>query len=99
MPRVTYHPGAETDQVATLDWYSSQSIEAAWRLLEDLERATDTIEADPERFPQVGLGCRVYNLQKFPVSIIFSIEPNSQLLIVAIAHAKREPEYWSNRVQ
>jgi hypothetical protein len=35
---------------------------------------------------------------KFPYSIIFSIEPEF-ILVVAVAHAKRKPGYWHDRVE
>ena len=37
-------------------------------------------------------------MHKFPYSVLYSIEENS-ILIIAIAHQHRYPNYWNNRIK
>lgn len=39
---------------------------------------------------------RRFVLRKFPYSIIYSIEPDC-VMILAVAHQRREPGYWRER--
>nr|CBX31560.1 hypothetical protein N47_E50720 [uncultured Desulfobacterium sp.] len=40
---------------------------------------------------------RRHLLPKFPYSIIYAIEPD-HIRIIAVAHSKRKPGYWSARI-
>ena len=40
---------------------------------------------------------RKYTLHKFPYKILYSLE-NDCILIIAIAHQHRKPDYWIDRI-
>ena len=53
------------------------------------------------KYPKIGsnekYGLKSLLLHKFPLKLIYSIE-NANILILAIAHQQRDPEYWTNRL-
>ena len=61
-----------------------------------VDEAFDQILADPGRFPSTHGGCRYCALHRYPFRIIFRDEPN-RLVVLAVAHAKRHPDYWHSR--
>ena len=75
-----------------------------WDMNLSIERAFQEIQRDPTRhplletLPAIQPGFRRYVLQRFPYYVVFTILPD-ELLIVAVAHARRDPGYWLGRTQ
>ncbi len=63
-----------------------------------VESAVQKIVESPFIYRILKAPFRRYLLPKFPYSIVYSIEPD-HIRIIAIAHNKRKPGYWSNRVK
>ena len=96
--RVEYHEGATADVKAAVAWYQKRSRKAALDFVEELNRATQTIREDPERWPTGKNNTRRFLLWRFPFSIIYS-EHKSVITIWAVAHGSRRPEYWAQRLK
>jgi|SRR5208282_6032428 len=95
---VRYHQGASADAKSAVAWYRRRSPKAAHAFVAELDRAIDTIREAPERWP-VGKGnTRRFLLQRFPFSIIYS-EQEGVIIIWAVAHGGRRPEYWTRRLK
>lgn len=93
---IEYHPGARRDFDESFDWYVARSANAAVRFSAAIDTTLETIAANPERFPLLDSTHRQCTVKRFPFRIIYRIIP-SGLFIVAIAHGKRRPDYWSDR--
>jgi plasmid stabilization system protein ParE len=97
MPKpIEYLPGAQRDFDESFDWYAERSARAAIGFALAVERAVESIIADPNRFPRTYAGCRYGLLRRYPFSVVFRDEPD-RLVIMAVAHAKRRPGYWRKR--
>ena len=96
-PPLEFHPGAEEEYLTSLDWYRGRSLKTAASFEKEFQRAITIIEKAPERWPGYFLQCRRYILHQFPFSVVYRIYP-SQILVVAVAHAHRRPEYWKGRI-
>ena len=94
--RVEYHEGAAKDVKAAIKWYQERSSKAALDFVEELDRATQTISETPDRWPAGKNNTRRFLLWRFPFSIIYS-EQEAEVIIWAVAHAGRRPNYWSGR--
>ena len=93
---VEYHEDARVDFDESFDYYRKRSVGAALGFTAAVDEAIDQILANPGRFASTHGGCRYCALHRYPFRIIFRDEPN-RLVIVAIAHAKRRPDYWHGR--
>jgi plasmid stabilization system protein ParE len=71
-------------------------IEAANDFDAEFNRAITQITADPERFPMCDVRHRYFLLRRFPFRIIYRIT-NSEILVIAVAHGSRSPDYWTSR--
>jgi plasmid stabilization system protein ParE len=82
-------------------WYDTQRLGLGDEFLDEFQQAVARIESAPfehgrlEEF--VGAhDVRRCLLKRFPYLIIFRVA-SDELLIVAVAHARREPFYWAMR--
>jgi hypothetical protein len=66
-------------------------------LLDEIEHALMKIRKNPEHFPQIKQNIRKYVIQKFPFNIFFEVF-DEEILILAIGHQKRKPQYWKDRI-
>jgi toxin ParE1/3/4 len=64
--------------------------------LDDIQHAIDTVRTHPELSESVASGFRRILVRRFPFSIIYAVEPEG-VVILAIAHQRRSPEYWKGR--
>jgi plasmid stabilization system protein ParE len=94
---IEFGSGARADFDESFDWYAKRSPEAARRFADAVEDAFRKILMDPNRFSRTVRGCQYCTLQRYPFRVIFRQETN-RVVIVAIAHAKRLPNYWRNRI-
>jgi len=87
---------AEEDYTESLAWYAEHSQLAAAGFEAEFERAVEAIKSDPERFPYCDSRHRYYLMRRYPFQVVYR-QYQDRLVIVAVAHAKRTPHYWSRR--
>jgi toxin ParE1/3/4 len=64
--------------------------------LDDVQFAIDSVREYPELGASVPYGFRRVLLRRFPFTIIYTVEL-SLILVVAVAHQRRAPDYWRGR--
>lgn len=77
-------------------FYQAVSRELGQDFLDDVQRVIDLVVEQPNLGRPVGRGLRRALLSRFPFSLIYSSESDA-ILIVAVAHQKRRPDYWRKR--
>jgi plasmid stabilization system protein ParE len=82
---------------AAARWYAERSVAAAEAFSIEMDAAEAAIARLPEAWPPFVHGTRRYLLQRFPFNVVYRIE-GRRILIVAVAHARRRPGYWTVRV-
>jgi plasmid stabilization system protein ParE len=83
---------------AAARWYLERSPTAAARFSGELDEAETAILERPEAWPIGEQDTRRYLLPHFPFAVIYRVE-ESRILIVAVAHARRRPRYWTHRTR
>ena len=81
-----------------LDWYLHRSASAARGFLVEVELGIERIGKQPELYQRYLHGARAYMLKRYPYLLVYRIR-NSRIEIVAVAHAKRRPGYWRDRLE
>jgi len=64
----------------------------------EVQRAVDFAIQLPQAAPLVRPDVYKKTLRKFPYSLLYSVEGET-VVILAVAHQKRRPEYWVKRVK
>ncbi len=97
MKPLCYHPAARREIKAAHAWYTRRSIHAADGFYEELLPAPDRAREQPRLYPPHIYGTQRIVLHRYPFSIIYR-ELLNEIQIVAVAHAKRKPGYWTKRL-
>lgn len=92
-----FHPDAEAEFLAAIEHYSTRSEGLADRFYLEIRRVVTEIETRPRRHGPWRHGTRRLRARRFPYVAIFA-ERSAHLQIVAIAHVKRRPDYWRERL-
>ena len=79
-------------------WYRERSESAEAGFLGELDHAIGVVLDAPNRWPKHIAGTRRYVFPTFPYSLVYFLE--AQVVhVVAVAHEKRRPGYWRERLQ
>jgi plasmid stabilization system protein ParE len=95
--QLSLHPAAVEEAEAAARWYRERSPRAAKRFVLELTQVIDKILEAPVRWPQGAHGTRKANLPCFPFSVIYW-ESSDKVRILAVAHGRRRPGYWKDRL-
>ena len=95
--RVRFHPEALAENISAGRYYEQQDVGLGSRYFDVIERSVRRGRNNPRLFPVIDAPFRRLVILEFPYSLIYSIEADS-VLIVAVAHQSREPEYWKTRL-
>ena len=99
MTRLRVHPAADREATAATTWYRERSEEAASDFTRTLREDLQAIRQRPAAWPEWQRSAvRRKVLRRFPYSIFYLVEHDG-LVIVAIAHHRRRPGYWKQRLR
>ena len=97
MSPVRYHQAAEDELLREIAYLELQAPGLGRRFFGEVRRAENRIAQFPESAPEIAPGIRKCVLRKFRYSLIYATEEDS-LLVLAVAHDSRRPDYWVHRV-
>jgi plasmid stabilization system protein ParE len=94
--------GATEDVASAVRWYDSQRPGLGGEFLDLLEHLFESIEAAPESFARDasamdGRHLRQGLLRRFPYKVVFEIKPSGLVIVLAVAHTSRHPDFWKER--
>jgi len=95
---VEFHEEAIAEARAAREWYESRSPAAATGFFEELEHGVEQIAKFPEAWSPYLKGTRRYLLRRFPYSVVYR-KRERDIQVVAVAHHRRKPGYWKDRVK
>lgn len=103
MKPVGLSPEAVLELIEAAAWYETRQPGLAIRFLQEIDQAQQAIQSRPKSFLQlanmaVDLEVRRALLPRFPYALVF-LELQTEIRVLAVAHAKRHPDYWLNRLQ
>jgi plasmid stabilization system protein ParE len=97
MANVRFHPEALDEYRAALLWYGRRSRRAAEGFERAIDRIQATLSSTPDAYPFHDDRHREAVLTRYPYSVVYRIEPNGDVTVIAVAAAAREPGYWRGR--
>ena len=93
---VIFDPDAHLEFLSAVEFYENCQNGLGKRFRSTVEFAVNQITEAPFRYRIIRAPFRRCLLQKFPYSVIYSIEPD-HIRVIAVAHTKRKPGYWTER--
>jgi toxin ParE1/3/4 len=91
-------PEADEEFREAVRYYESEAPGVGLAFIAELHRTISLVISQPRSAKRVRGSIRKKVLSHFPYSLLYSIESNL-ILIVAVAHHKRRPTYWRNRLK
>ena len=80
--------------------YSERRFGLGVEFVNAVRHATAEISRSPGRFQPVRNDVRIYRLRRFPFHLFYHWNESSESIIIyAVAHHSRRPDYWRNRFQ
>jgi len=100
--RVELHPEARAEVRAAALWYDERRPGLGDQFVERVNEVLQRLEEAPASYPvwsgtEAGpVATHKAVLDQFPYLVAFEVHPAS-VLVLAVAHAKRQPLYWLAR--
>ena len=97
--RYEFHPAALEEFDAAAHYYADCQEGLELRFVEAVESAVRRIVEAPERWRTFEEDVRRCLTKVFPYAVLYTIEPEGYILIIAVMHCEREPGYWRQRLR
>jgi toxin ParE1/3/4 len=98
MRKIIFHPEAQAELRSSARWYNSQQPGLGAEFREEAELAVSRVQTTPEAFGMIEHEVRCHLVHRFPYGIVYQIRPDD-ILIVAVMHLHRDPDYWKHRME
>jgi toxin ParE1/3/4 len=96
--KVRLLPAARKELDGAIDYHEAARPGYGIAFLQEYEYAVQRVAADPDSFANIKRDYRSISLRVFPYSLVYRRESDSEVVIVAVSHAKRRSGYWWRRV-
>lgn len=89
--------GALDDLEEATRFYFQQDPSVEIRFAECIDKAIDQVTSRPYSWPILESDVRRFVVEIFPYSLLYSIV-SDHVLILAVAHQSRHPDFWKDRI-
>ena len=96
MTPIRFHPDADSEMMEAAAYYEAQQKDLGKRFLSVVQGSLIHIQINPHLYPIIHLDVRRCLTKTFPFNVLFRITPD-QIIIMAVMHQNRHPDYWKNR--
>ena len=98
MKPVLFHRLADRELAEAIQFYEDRSAGLGSRFRDHVSGAVDFLREFPLAAPVLDFGVRKRVVRKFPYNLLYSVE-DEYIFILAVAHHKRRPDYWVDRLK
>jgi toxin ParE1/3/4 len=95
--KAVFHPEAEDEYLEAVEYYEREAPAVVEAFRDEVMRTVTFIERFPDAAPVERGTIRRKLLKRFEYEVYFAVEPD-RLRILALAHQKRRPGYWTDRL-
>jgi plasmid stabilization system protein ParE len=95
--KVRFLPEAESELGDAVAYYDAQSAGLGAELAMEVRDGLARIEEHPQAWQLLGRRVRRYRLSRFPYGLLYA-EPQSEIIVLAVMHLHRRPDYWKERL-
>lgn len=97
--KISFLKPAERELGEAVEYYEAQELGLGFEFFEEVWAAIERIEKNPKAWQPMSPRTRRCQTHRFPYGVIYQIrEEEDEILIVAVAHLHRKPDYWRNRI-
>jgi toxin ParE1/3/4 len=96
MKPIRFHPEAEDEMIQAILYYESLQRDLGRRFLASIQESINRIRINPNLYPVIDLDVQRCLTKTFPFGILFR-NSFDQIVIIAVMHLHRDPDYWKTR--
>ena len=93
---VIFTPRARAELIDAQDWYENEAPGLGRRFRAAVDAVVQRISA-ARQFPVIHKNVRRALLRRFPYALMFVIEADETLTVIACFHGSRDPAHWQRR--
>jgi hypothetical protein len=93
----SFHPEAEREFIEAINYYEEREDGLGYAFSVEIYSAIQNILDYPKAWPIFEDDIRRCLAFRFPYGVLYSIEENGHILLVAIMNLNRTPDYWKDR--
>ena len=94
---VIFTPRARAELTDAQDWYEDQAPGLSRRFRAAVDVVVQRMAANPWQFPVVYRSIRRALLRRFPYALLFVVEADETITVIACFHGSRDPAHWQKR--
>ena len=95
---IEFLPIAKTELDDAIEYYDLELPGLGIKFKKEVRSSLKRIAVFPKAWSMIRPDIRKCIMHKFPYNILYTVEENI-ILIIAIAHHHRNPEYWIERIE
>ena len=95
--KIEFLEAAQTELDEAFDWYELQQANLGVQFLTEFDAAIRRVIAYPKSYALLGSDIRRCLIKRFPYGVLYGID-GDRIVIVAVAHLHRKPNYWLGRL-
>jgi plasmid stabilization system protein ParE len=88
---------ARAELIDAQDWYENEAPGLGRRFREAVDAVVERMSDTPRQFPVIYKNVRRALLRRFPYALMFVIEADETLIVIACFHGSRDPAHWQKR--
>ncbi|HVT97561.1 MAG TPA: type II toxin-antitoxin system RelE/ParE family toxin [Acidobacteriaceae bacterium] len=96
-PPVIFTPVAREELIDAQDWYENKVPGLGRRFRAAVDDLIQRIMANPHQFPVIDKNIHRALFRRFPYALMFVIDPNDGVIVIACFHGSRNPMQWRRR--
>ena len=97
LAELQYHKEASLEVQEAYLWYAERDQKTARLFAGEVNVAIEKIRRSPKRWPRYDGSVRRYVLHGFPFQIIYYPDATGTVYVLAVAHTRKRPGYWTHR--
>jgi hypothetical protein len=94
----SFHPDAEIEFKDAIEYYEGCQDRLGYEFALEVYETVNRVIANPSAWQLMNENMRRSLVNRFPFGIIYVIR-NKEILILAVMHLHRKPNYWENRIE
>lgn len=95
--KVKFSKAAELEFKDAIAYYNDQSEGLGFEFANEVKLTIDRVTGFVDSWPKLSENTRRARTNRFPYGIIYSKSQN-EILIIAVMHLHRKPDYWKSRI-
>lgn len=98
MHPVVFTHAARAELIDAQDWYENEASGLGRHFRAAVDAVIERMSTNPLQFPVIHRNIRRALLQRFPHALMFVVESDNALTVIACFHGSRDPRRWQQRM-